>query len=184
MKNIISAVFLALVFTSSHASGSSGNINFFIGTKSLEKSDWEPVDEHAELGVLVDFKAPDWPVSFAIDFLVSGAKESQLGLDIEGRTSEIDIGVRKIFDDHNSSVRPYIGGGLALISAEIEATNFSISDDDRSLGIWLNGGVYWTLNQSFNIGIDLRYSKAEVTLFNVDGEAGGTHIGLMLGYHW
>ena len=62
------------------------------------------------------------------------------------------------------------------------ATDFPVSDDNNGIGIWLNGGVYWTLSQHFNLGLDLRYSQADVTLFDVD--AGGTHAGVILGYHW
>lgn len=35
-----------------------------------------------------------------------------------------------------------------------------------------------------SLGFDLRYSWAEVTLFDVDGKAGGTLVGILLGYHW
>ena len=32
-----------------------------------------------------------------------------------------------------------------------------------------------------NMGFEVRYSKAEVTLFGLDGGAGGLHLGLLLG---
>jgi hypothetical protein len=34
------------------------------------------------------------------------------------------------------------------------------------------------------IGLDLRYSEAEVTLFDEDREAGGFRTGVTVGYHW
>ena len=58
------------------------------------------------------------------------------------------------------------------------------SADDDAIGFWIGGGIYWTLGEHFNIGFDLRWSKAEVTINGVDGEAGGGHAGLLLGYHW
>lgn len=174
-----------LFVTSVHANDYTGNVNFFLGQKSLDSDDWAPLDDQGEFGVLVDFKQRSWPVSVAIDILVSADEETVLGSPVDGITSEINGGVRKIWEVTGSSVRPYIGGGLALIAADLERRNFTtVSDDDNSLGIWLNAGVYWTLGQSFNLGLDLRYSKAEVTLFGVDVEAGGTHAGLILGYHW
>jgi hypothetical protein len=48
----------------------------------------------------------------------------------------------------------------------------------------LNGGIYWTLNQYFNLGFDLRYTDADVTFISTDIEAGGTTAGIFLGYHW
>lgn len=193
MKKIIIVIALALTYTSANAGEWTGNVNFFLGQKTLDKDDWEPVDEQPEFGVLVDFKKQDWPVSIAIDILGSSGDETlndpDLGnLSFEAKTSELNLGVRKIWNTANSSIRPYVGGGVAFINAdaELKSTGFSISvsDDDMGTGFWLGGGVYWTLNQSFNLGLDLRYSQADVTLFDESLKAGGTHVGLMLGYHW
>lgn len=185
MARKILGVMLMLFVVNAHAGGYTGNVNFFLGQKSLDSDDWSPLDEQGEFGVLVDFRQSHWPVSVAIDILVSADEATELGIRFEGITSEINGGIRKIWEVSGSSFRPYIGGGLAIISAELEGTSFTtVSDDDSSLGIWLNGGVYWTLGRSFNLGLDLRYSRAEVNIFGVDVEAGGAHAGLILGYHW
>lgn len=185
MRKITFGATLMLLVLNAHAAGYTGNVNFFLGQKSLDSDDWQPLDEQGEFGVLVDFKQSHWPVSVAIDILVSADEATELGVNLEGITSEINGGVRKIWDVSGSSIRPYIGGGLAIISADLEASAFTtVSDDDNSVGIWLNGGVYWTLGKSFNLGLDLRYSRAEVTILGVDVEAGGSHAGLILGYHW
>lgn len=183
-KNIL-AVALTLFFISANANAWTGNVNFFLGGKTLEENDWAPVDQQAEFGVLVDFKQQNWPVSIALDFLGSVDEATELGVNFEGSTSEFDVGVRKIWEVSGSSIRPYVGGGLAFVNAEFKGTAFTtISQDDNGTGIWLNGGVYWTLGQHFNLGLDLRYSQADVTLFGVDIDAGGTHAGVILGYHW
>ena len=184
MKKNILVVILMLLTTNAYANEWTGNLNFFLGKKMLDESDWAPLDNQPEFGVLVDFKLKQWPFSFAIDYLVS--TDDAPGLpSVEAITSEVDIGLRKIWNPGNSSIRPYIGGGLAYASAELKTLSTpSITVDDGGYGIWLNGGVYWTLGQSFNLGLDLRYSQADVTLFGVEGEAGGTHAGIILGYHW
>ncbi len=185
MKKNILVIVLMLFSISASANEWTGNVNFFLGQKTLDKEDWDFINKQPEFGVLVDFKQQDWPVSIAIDILGSSDDGTESGVLIEGQTSEINIGVRKIWVTPGSSIKPYIGGGVALINAEIKATGFtSISEDDNGTGIWLGGGIYWTLGQTFNIGLDLRYSQADVTLFGETGEAGGTHAGLMLGYHW
>ena len=171
-----------------------GNINAFLGMKYLDEDDWEPIEEQEEFGVAVDFKKQDWPVSIAIGYLSSSGDETMLmydpflgtvPFDFEGETSELSFGIKKIWD-HFPKARPFIGGGIALISAEAKGTalGISVSDDDDAIGVWIGGGVYWTLAQHFNIGFDLRWSKAEVTLFGIDAEAGGSHVGLLVGYHW
>lgn len=193
-KNILAAILL-LFTINAYANAWTGNVNAFLGQKTLEEEDWEPLDKQSEFGVLVDFKQQDWPISIAIDVLGSVDKATVVGVDIggsplfdadlEGYTFELDIGARKIWEVSGSSIRPYIGGGLALVHAEIHATDvISVVEDDNGTGFWLGGGVYWTLSQHFNLGLDARYTKAEVTLYDIDTEAGGVHLGLILGYHW
>jgi hypothetical protein len=55
---------------------------------------------------------------------------------------------------------------------------------DTVIGTWVGGGLYYAATKQFNIGLDLRYSKGEVTLFDEDLEAGGFHTGISAGYHW
>ena len=185
VKKSILAVILILIITCAHANEWSGNINLFLGKKLLDSDEWAPVDEQDEFGILVDFKKNHWPVSIALDLLLSADETTEYGINFEGETSEFNAGVRKIWKVSGSSMRPYIGGGYSLVRAEWETTGaFSQSDSDKGSGIWLNCGIYWTLLQSFNIGLDLRYTNSEITLFSTWDDAGGTHAGLFLGYHW
>jgi opacity protein-like surface antigen len=158
-----------------------GNVNLFLGAKALDEDDWEPVDEQDEWGIEVDFKQKSWPVSIAIDFLYGSDDGTLWGTEFESETSELNLGVRKIWDQF-PHVRPFIGGGISFIRGEFSAPG--VSDDDSAVGIWFGGGVYWTLVEHFNIGLEAKYSTAEVTLFGVDADAGGGHFGLLVGYHW
>jgi hypothetical protein len=40
------------------------------------------------------------------------------------------------------------------------------------------------ITDNFDIGFDVRYSKAEVTILNRDIEVGGMHYAETTGYHW
>ena len=175
---------------------STGNVNLFWGTKQLDEDDCAPTDEHDELGILVDYKEKSWPVSIAISYLSSSDEQTAdydyyyngVGIgtaDLERKTTELSLGIRKIWDG-SPSLRPYIGCGIALISAEFEASALgtSVSDDDTATGFWIAGGIYFTISESFNVGFEYRLSQAEVTLFDVEAEAGGTHTGLLFGFHW
>lgn len=161
-----------------------GNVNVLLAKKSLDDDDWRgDLDEQNEFGLLFDLAQTNWPISIAVDLLGSKETDSISGVDWEGKTSELCLGVRKIFTiDRAGLFKPYIGGGLAFISSELEING--TSEDDSATGLWLNGGAYFTLSRHFNIGLDLRYSNAETTMFGNDYEAGGTHIGLLVGYHW
>lgn len=185
---------LAMSQSKSNPKAWTGNVNGFLGTKILDQDDWAPVDEHFEGGVLIDFRQKSWPISIAIDLLSSYDEEDvsiaalnfgTFDANLEGSTTELNFGVRKIWDNF-SFVRPFIGGGIAFINAEVKGTalGVSVSDDDTGVGVWFDGGVYFNLTEHFNLGWDVRWSKAEVTLFNIDGEAGGWHLGMLIGYHW
>jgi hypothetical protein len=155
----------------------SGNANLFLGGKFLDSADWSPAEDQVEGGLLLDLRPPYWPVNLAADFLFGFS--SGLGLDVE--IDEYDLGVRKIFDA-DPRIHPYIGGGLSIVSAEISGPGGSV--EDTGAGVWIGRGLYATISEHFNIGVDLRLSTANVTFFGVDGDAGGVHIGVITGYHW
>jgi opacity protein-like surface antigen len=170
-----------------------GNLNFMLGAKVLEEDDWDPVDRQSELGILIDFKQLDWPVSIAIDLLTSIDRRSFFDpfwgftVNVEGSTFETNLGVRTYIHPREG-MNIYFGGGVALVSAKIRVSDagWSESDTDSEAGFWLNFGITWSLGETraFNIGFDLRHSNAEAEMFGYRGESGGFHYGLILGYHW
>ena len=161
-----------------------GNVNLFVGQKTLEKDDWKPLEKQTEVGIMFDIGGKDWPVNIALDILVSTDEDTISGVNIEATMTEFDIGIRKSFLDGN--FHPQIGGGLAFINAELKGTYLgpTVSDDDTGVGFWASGGLYYSIIQHINVGLDLRYSYAKGTLFDVEGDSGGTHIGVFAGYHW
>ena len=101
MKRSLFSLVLMFFVMNLQATGYTGNVNFFLGQKSLDSEDWGPLDKQAEIGVLVDFKRTHWPVSVALDFLVSADEATELGTNFEGSTAEFDVGIRKIFETPN-----------------------------------------------------------------------------------
>lgn len=189
---VCGVVLLALVAEPSGAVAHdwTGNVNFTLGGKSLDKDDWDPVEDQGEFGIEVDFRQPSWPVNIAFALTGSNVTEDDIiiegySVEEEGSTSELRFGLRKIWEP-TPSMRPFLGGGLAFIGAELEgrAPGGTTHDDDSSTGIWISGGIYWTIGTSFNLGFELGYSHADIKLFDEDFEAGGTHAALLMGYHW
>jgi len=195
IRVLAAVVALAALPPAVHAE-STGHVNFFLGQKSLDSGDWDPVDEQGEFGVVMSFGRDDWPVHIAVDLLGSTDEgeifDTLVGeIDVTGSTVEIGLGVRKIWSTKRA--HPYVGGGLALLSAEAELdSSFGDADaDDDTVGGWVGGGVFWRLGQRFNIGADVRWSSGEVDLdfgggvpVASDVEAGGFHLGLLLGFGW
>ena len=166
------------------------NLVGILGYKSLDNS-WQEFDSQAAIGVSFDFKNHSWPFSLTVSSIFSADVESNNASFVEeeaGTTSETHFGIRKIFSIAGSSMEPYIGGGLALVSAALDrrvnSSFFVTTDDDSATGYWVGGGIYWHLSKRFIMGVDVRYSDAEVTLFGVDREAGGLYTNMLIGTHW
>ncbi len=159
-----------------------GNVNVFLGAKGLDENDWAPVDDQGEMAIEFDFRERTWPLNLVIGLRGAHDEEGVGGGDIESSTSELSLGVRKIWDSA-PYIRPFVGGGLALIGAE-QKSPAGTSSSDGAPGIWLGGGAYLALTPHFNIGLDLRVTGAEVTVAGVDREAGGVHFGVLFGYHF
>ncbi len=199
MKKITFLVIMCFLFSIPNlgtCDESTGNVNLFWGVKQLDEDDWELCEKHDELGISLDYKKKSWPVSIVIGYLSSSDEQTARycyydnGVGIvtaayKVETTELSLGMRKIWDG-SPAVRPYIGCGIAQISAEAKVSflGISVSDDDTATGFWIAGGIYFTISESFNVGFEYRLSQAEVTVDNVDVEAGGTHTGLLLGFHW
>jgi opacity protein-like surface antigen len=168
------------------AEGWTGNVSGYVGHKSVDDKDWPDLDSQGSVGVISDFRKQSWPVSIAADLIISGAINESGTKKDTGGTAEAHLGARKIFTLENSSFRPYVGGGVALVSAVLENENagVTVDEDDTAVGAWVGAGTYYAVTPSFNIGVDVRYSKAEVTLFNKERETGGVNAGITAGYHW
>jgi opacity protein-like surface antigen len=193
---LLITVFSLFIFAQS-ALCVTGNVSGYLGFRALDKGEWEPVETQLQFGTLFDITPDNWPVSIAVDLLVSvgveedefvdGSRTGTAGFaDITGSVIELDVGVRKIFNT-GSGFTPYVGGGLAFASATYEIDYFSAATqdgDDSGVGIWIGAGFYLPLTNHFHLGFDARVSTVEVTLFNRDVDAGGLQLGFLVGYHW
>ncbi len=200
---ILLCALLACLSTGSAMAGGDANVIFGHKTLSEGKFDDLGVDGQPELGVSVtlDFQ---WPIALAIDLLSSHDDRTEaISPTVTRRTKvdtlELDLGVRKFWEI--KKWRPYVGGGLSMIQLDTKQTKLTdvqgnivpstlIDDDDSGVGFWLSGGTLWTLPEGFNLGAELRYSDAdgdltfEQSTSKQSFDAGGFHLGVMLGYHW
>jgi hypothetical protein len=196
----IFVLLLSLCFLSNQSYAAddwTGNANLVFGSKSLEKDDWEPLESQREVGFNVDFGKKSWPVNIEIGYLTSSDDDSFLidldgnlyDVKVEGSTTELRLGIKKIWMP-TYSIRPYISGGLAVIGGKIKSTvsdgfvSGSDSDSHQGVGGYVNGGIFWTLANHFNVGVELGYSSASVKIYDIDTKAGGGHGLFFVGYHW
>ena len=186
------------------------NLNFVLGKKYLDSDDWPVGDNQGSLSFLSTFGPRSWPIQIAIDLMVSGFTESSFEIDRPGveitgddvvqATYELGVGVRKIW--RTGRARPFVGGGLAIIWARQGRVEFLlpppegdhpdvitrppmiISEEDEAPGAWVDGGIFWRLGKRFNIGLEARYSRAELSFTGREVQAGGFNLGLILGWGW
>jgi len=163
-----------------------GNIGGSIGRKTLDNSDWESLDKQSEAGFMLAIKKQSWPVSITYDLLGSYEENLDGTSKDEAYTIENHLGIRKTFEWEESRFRPYIGGGITLVSAEIKniTATSSVKDDGHGRGYWVGAGLLVGVTENIDVGFDARYSDAEVTVFNEDLEAGGMHYAATASYRW
>jgi hypothetical protein len=185
MYCLILTLFLCTPLTAL-AQRTTGNVNFLVGTRTLHEDDWSPLEDQSEFGVTVDFRPSGWPVNLTMECGSATSEESRFGITLEARTLELDVGVKKIFEN-SSIVNPFIAGGLAVVNIEASGDFwgfFDLEDDTTDIGAWVSGGVFLTLSNHFNIGVQAKYTEATTDWYGRDRDLGGPHVGGFIGYHW
>ena len=178
---------LALAWGAGGDSHAEGFALFFGGQKWLDDGDWPVGDEQAEIGILTCFGSDEWPVLIAVDLLGSAddGDAAPVAAALDQFTLELDLGVRKVWKPGDKT-RPFLGGGLAFIRGGhdlIVLPGIVGDDSDSATGAWIDGGVVWRLRKNFILGLEARYSTAEIDLER-EVDAGGRHLGLVLGRLW
>jgi hypothetical protein len=172
-----------------------GNLNFMIGQKWLKESEWSPVDQQPELGVLFAFAPERSPIYFAIDALYSRDTQTMDtslygAVEVEGTTQEYSIGIRKVWNGDGRSTRPFLGAGGCVVLSDLNLDSAAVTRHlgDKSYGVWIEGGITWRLGKHVNLGFELRYSTASASFEGlgqpIDVDAGGFHAGVLIGYGW
>lgn len=184
MKIRFAALALSLVSASTFLpaiSFAAANVQLFVGQKDLDDDDWKGIDPQLEIGVMTTSGPESWPVSIAADLMYSQGSGKRSGVKVTGNTTEINLGVRKIFD--SGDLRPYVGGGLAYILAEAKGSvgGFSASESTAAPGFWANAGLFYNIGQ-IGVGAGLRFSAANSDKDEFEAELGGLHYGVTVGY--
>jgi hypothetical protein len=169
-----------------------GDLNLFVGELWLYSSDWSPVDEQPELGLMLNFGEERAPIHFAIDLFASSKTASTTdpvaSPIVKGASHEIAVGVRKVWAEH--ATRPHLGAGATAIAVSEDRNGpFGVeNNEDRAYGAWVDLGVSWRLATHLNLGLETRYSWAPATVgagANArDVNVGGIHLGLLVGFGW
>lgn len=183
LKVLTFAIFLFLSPSLTYASEWSGHLSGLVGLKILDSDDWPDLDTHLSMGIAFDIRKDSWPISIALDVMDTDGNYEQDDMEDLGHSTECHFGVRKLFMYQNPKIQPYIGGGVSFMSAEQEyqVNGNKTKEDDHCMGGWLGAGIYFATNYGFTVGLDVRYSQGEVTLFDHDRAAGGFQTFVIVG---
>lgn len=189
-----------------------GNFSLTLGAKTLNEDDWATNDDQFEIGLEADFAVSGLPCNLAVGLSGSGADNTFYTYENgylssvrdEVTTTELRFGLKQIWRA-GPTLRGFLAGGPAIIAASeefryndgythiytygyrdyyyvAEYEGLSISDDGISLGVWAATGLYLSLENRLNVGFSIGYSAGRVRLFGDKVDAGGGHLGLLLGF--
>ena len=150
-------------------------------------------------GLMFDIALSDEPLRLALDYFFGEAKV--MGTNLQGeameavlRVTETSLGTRYYFVNRSSAIDFYLGGGLALVSANYKLTSptrrdFLQSASGSESGTYFGFGTRVVLDDGLTLGFDCRTSDAK---FEATGSAGilrrenfgFTRANFTLGYSW
>lgn len=178
------------IYQSQIYGGWSGHISYAIGYEKMD-NDWGSASDRFQYGVVdIDFRPPDFGVNFVFQVLSSYSDNAPPQPGAAGnwsQTYEINLGVRKLFENDSAFV-PFIGGGGSIVGAQTKTTisnNVYLRDNEWGFGLWAGAGCYWHITESFHIGAAVQYTWANMDLTGQgDLNAGGIHVMFLIGGHW
>jgi opacity protein-like surface antigen len=184
------AVFIA---QAAHADDRPIHVNLFayLGSKNLNNNDWGTNDRQTAAGVSFDVQPPGSPLCLVVEGVLAGDTHDTGILETKSTTGEYAIGVRNYW---NFGERWSLYGGLGpeLVAGRIEISGIRVtapftlqsvetSDSDTGVGFWVGSGVLYHPTSKLHVGVNVRYSKGKIELFNQDRDAGGLLVNLVAG---
>ena len=160
-----------------------GNAALFLGVSDFLEDEWTGSERMETAGLKIDIGKKGWLVNLALDFKTARGEGNNGVNNIEGELTEIDLGVRMYIQEEHLHWGAYIGGGIALIDTELLVNNTSFDASDT--GFWINTGIFYRYQETWDFGLDLRYSSV-ILGFEDSDQINPTHFSYSLsaGYHF
>jgi opacity protein-like surface antigen len=179
VRVLVASLAFALGLSTVYGAGTAGVV---VGQQRLDEEAWDPVENQLLVAVETSWGGASWPVQIAVDLARSGSDEQSGGIEREGETLALYLGVRRWFG--RARTRPFVGGGAEWVRAEVTASGFGETRgaDASGFGYWIGGGVAWRVTRHVQLGLAARFSSADVTLSDFEGDAGGFGLGVLAGW--
>lgn len=188
-KIFLTVVFL-MGFTASAFTATRGQGRLLFGEKSLDSDDWGPLDSQGEIAFELDVKEEAWPVWVTGGFFSSRDKVTVITSitpfqtrEVEGKTTEFHLGVKKDFDPFKF-LRLSFSGGPAFVTAKLGDVAAPYETDSGSAAGYWGAADALIFAGPIGLGVSYRFSRADIELLNRDRNAGGHHVVFSLGLGW
>ncbi|CDT33696.1 exported hypothetical protein [Vibrio coralliirubri] len=183
IKNIILSVFFVFYFGVNSSFAGSQDVKILIGGKQLDSS-WGLNRTMDSFGLKYSYFPMSSPLAITVDWIGHSSSDSLSTGKSDSYISDFNFGLKVQPYVITRNLRPFIGGGLSIVSAEIDyLSSDSISKHkDVALGYWVGGGADYIVSDHWILGIDSRYVVAETDVSGKDKKLGGFGWGITLGY--
>jgi hypothetical protein len=190
-----------------------GSISFDLAARSLDERTWGPLHNQLSDGLRIEYARPGWPVSLSFGLRDSDAEKTESVFVPDGgvscflifcgptgntvrrpvlrsRIRDLTLGVDKAWGGETTTVRAYVGGGVALVRAKLEDFHAGFSDRDRSAGLWARAGIVGMLRPSpgwIYLSYGLEVSAIHGTRLDLGpgrADADYVQVGLISGIGW
>jgi len=135
------------------------HVTVLLGQRMLDQDDWDPVEDQLAGGLEVDGSNPRTGHGYEVGLTYSQDDDSEGPVDFDGNTFDVYGGYRYTFHPEESSIHPYLSGGLAVIraEAEVDTPGGNSSDDDYTPGVYVRAGIGFDLSEKTRLGVDYRH---------------------------
>jgi hypothetical protein len=104
-------------------------------------------------------------------------------INVEGKTSEIQLGAKKDFAPA-PQVRLSLAAGPSFVHASLGSTTSPFrTESDSSVGFWTGAEAIFFLRY-LTLGASYSFSQADVDLFGRSVDAGGQNLAFTVGFGW
>lgn len=167
--------------------GWTANLFGVFGVRNLKGSDFDPVEDQSNTGIMFDFGKKEWPMHICLEYFNSSDSESQGTTDYELSVSEMNIGLRYVIDIPERPITLQAGGGISFIDIELETSTpfLTVADDASTHGYWVAAGAYYRWQDRFLLGFDIHYTDARSRVGGTGSvNSGGWQSNLIAGFRF
>lgn len=196
--SVLAGVFLALSpacvtpvpegrFPDENISWRGRQTNLLVGLRSFEDERWEPVEDQVAWGIdycePIGLGAVRLEAGFQYTWDESSASlPGGQGVELHAETFDFSAGLNASYPF--GRLRPYVGGGAALVFTDTKSLDQGeiVRDDDSTIGGYGKAGLLFQVSQIAHVGVEYRYfAGGTISLANDEVDADAGQIAIVFG---